>query len=151
MQKAKSVQNLTGHITNKEKERRRKNEERFKRDDILIQLPEYLNDDTEGQRIWCQVLNDSENFGIFDNLDRETLGSYCSITSRIIDLRKKYMTAVRGHRANAAVLEISKELRMLEAQQLAYAGKMGLTPESRARLAQKATEEDEEDGADLYG
>ena len=150
MQKAKSVANLTGHVTSEERERREKNEKRFRRDEVLMQLPDYLNDDEEGQRVWCQVLMDAEDMGIFDNLDRETLGSYCCITSRIVGLRKKYLTAVKGHRANAAVLDLSKELRLLEAQQLAYAGKMGLTPESRARLAQKAAEEEDE-GEDLYG
>lgn len=151
MQKSKSVANIEGHLTSAEREQREKAEERFHRDQVLMQLPDYLEGDEVGQRVWIQVLNDAENFGIFDNLDRETLGTYCSVTSRIVYLRGKYMAAIRGHRKNEEILEYSKELRMLEAQQINFAGKMGLTPESRARLAQKMSVEEEDIGGGLYG
>lgn len=151
MQNVRGLENLAGHITAEERERREEGEKRFRREEVLMQLPEYLNDDPEGQRIWVQVLRDAENFGIFDNLDAETLGTYCSVTSRIIALRKKYMSCLKGHRKTSDLLDISKELRLLEGEQLSYASKMGLTPESRFRLARVTggTEEDGED--DFYG
>lgn len=151
MQNAIIAGNLTGHYSAEELEERERKAGRFKRKEVLLQLPDYLEGDEVGQMVWVQVLNDAEEMEIFDNLDRETLGSYCSITSRIVDLRRKYRTAIKGNRAFAQVLEVGKELRMLEAQQLNYAGKMGLTPESRARLAQKVVQPEQDDGADLYG
>lgn len=152
MQNTKKVANLAGHLTASEREERENKENKFKRKEVLMQLPDYLDGDFVGQQIWIQVLNDAEEFEIFDNLDRETLGSYCSVTSRIISLRKKYMSAVKGHRKNSDILDISKELRLLESLQLTYAGKLGLTPESRLRLAQIATPEPEDDpNDDLYG
>lgn len=152
MQNAKRLENTSKHLTNAEKERREEGERAFKRNkDVLIQLPEYLNDDPEGQRIWVQVLNDAEEFGIFDNLDAETLGTYCSVTSRIITLRKKYRSCVNGHRKTSDMLDISKELRLLEGEQLSYASKMGLTPESRLRMSQKVAAEDMDDEEDFYG
>lgn len=152
MQKSKSVANLEGHWTKEELERREKAESKFLREDgALLQVPEYLEDDDVGKRTWIRVLKDADNFGIFDNLDLDTLGTYCSITSRIVYLRNKYLAAIRGHRKNEEILEYSKELRMLEAQQLNFAGKMGLTPESRVRLAQKMVVEEEDIGGGLYG
>lgn len=151
MQNSKALSNIVGHLTNDEKERRENNEKKFRRDEVLMQVPEYLEDDEEGKRVWIQVLTDAEDFGIFDNLDCETLGTYCSITSRIIYLRRKYLGAIRGHRKNDEILEYSKEMRMLEAQQLSFAGKLGLTPESRARLAQRVVPEEEDVGGGLYG
>ena len=151
MQNTKKVANLSGHLTSAEREERENKENKFKRKEVLLQLPDYLDGDFIGQQIWCQVLNDAEEFEIFDNLDRETLGSYCSVTSRIISLRKKYMSAVKGHRKNSDILDISKELRLLESLQLTYAGKLGLTPESRVRLAQVVVPPEDDPNDDLYG
>lgn len=152
MQSVKRLESTRKHLTNAEKERREEGEKAFVREgDVLMQLPEYLNEDPEGQRVWCQVLADAEEFGIFDNLDAEALGTYCSVTSRIITLRKKYRSCVNGHRKTSDMLDISKELRLLESEQLAYASKMGLTPESRIRLAQKSAAGEEEEIEDFYG
>ena len=152
MQNAKRVESTKKHLTNAEKERREEGEKAFVREgEVLMQLPEYLNEDPEGQRVWCQVLADAEEFGIFDNLDAETLGTYCSVTSRIITLRKKYRSCVNGHRKTSDMLDISKELRLLEGEQLSYASKMGLTPESRIRLAQKNLGQDGDEEDDFYG
>lgn len=152
MQNAMRVENTNKHLTNAEKMQREEGERVFKREkEVLMQMPEYLNDDPEGQRVWVQVLNDAEEFGIFDNLDAETLGTYCSVTSRIITLRKKYRSCVNGHRKTSDMLDISKELRLLEGEQLSYASKMGLTPESRLRLAQRVVGEEEDPGEDFYG
>lgn len=151
MQSVRRVENMGSNLTAEERERRERGEKAFRRDDILMQLPEYLNDDPEGQRVWCKVLADAEEFGLFDNLDAETLGTYCSVTSRIITLRKKYRSCVNGHRKTSDMLDISKELRLLEAEQLSYASKMGLTPESRMRLAHKVSGEEDDMGDDFYG
>ena len=152
MQNAKRVESTKKHLTNAEKERREEGEKAFVREgEVLMQLPEYLNEDPEGQRVCCQVLADAEEFGIFDNLDAETLGTYCSVTSRIITLRKKYRSCVNGHRKTSDMLDISKELRLLEGEQLSYASKMGLTPESRIRLAQKNLGQDGDEEDDFYG
>lgn len=151
MQNPKVLGNISGHMTNAEKEERERQENLFSRENVLLQLPDYLDGDKNAQKIWCQVTDNAEDFKLFDNLDADTLGSYCCITSRIITLRAKYTSAVKGHRKNADIMDISKELRLLEALQLNYANKLGLTPESRARLAMKITEPEEDSDADLYG
>lgn len=151
MQNPKKVENLKGHLSNEKIEERERQEGAFQREKVEIRMPESLSNDITGQQIWAQTLNDADTFGIFDNLDSETLGSYCSIVSRITSLRKKYISALNGHRKNADVLELSKELRLLEASQLNYAGKLGLTPESRVRLAQKLVMPETDPDDDLYG
>ncbi len=151
MQNPKKAGNLKGHLSADELAERERQEGMFRRETVEIRMPESLSNDLIGQQVWAQTLYDAENFGIFDNLDSETLGSYCSIVSRITSLRKKYISALNGHRKNADVLELSKELRLLESSQLNYAGKLGLTPESRVRLAQKLVPPETDPDDDLYG
>lgn len=152
MKNATRCGNTAKHLTNAEKEAREIAEKVFEREEtVSIQMPDYLADDIEGMRVWNKVLDDAEEFGIFDKLDAETLGTYCSVTSRIVTLRKKYRSCANGHRKTSDLLEISKELRLLEVEQLTYASKMGLTPESRVRLAHKMAEKTEEFEDDFYG
>lgn len=151
MQNVKTLENMTGHLTQAEREERERREERFKRDKVVLQIPEYLSDDPTGMDIWRKVCKEAEEFNIFDDLDGDTLGTYCSVVSRVITLRKKYWSAVKGHRKNAEILGISKELRFQESLQLTYASKLGLTPEARVRLAQKIVTPEEDPDADLYG
>lgn len=151
MQNPKKSGNIQGHLSAEELEERARKENALRRENVEIRMPESLSNDIIGQQIWAQTLSDADTFGIFDNLDSETLGSYCSIVSRITSLRKKYLSALNGHRKNADVLELSKELRLLEASQLNYAGKLGLTPESRVRLAQKLVPPETDPDDDLYG
>lgn len=151
MQNPKKSGNIQGHLSAEELEERARKENALRRENVEIRMPESLSNDIIGQQIWAKTLNDADTFGIFDNLDSETLGSYCSIVSRITSLRKKYISALNGHRKNADVLELSKELRLLEASQLNYAGKLGLTPESRVRLAQKLVPPETDPDDDLYG
>lgn len=150
MQKPKTVDNLSGHITQAERERREKAESKMKRESINVEMPDYLDD--VGAEVWERLMRDGGEIMLYDNLDADTIGSYCSVTSRIISLRQKYRSAVTGHRKTTDVLDISKELRLLEALQLSYAVRLGMTPESRARLAARPTvEEDTSDENDIYG
>lgn len=151
MQNPKKAKNLKGHLSEEELEERERQEAALRRETIEIQMPESLSNDPIGQQIWNQTLYDAENFGIFDNLDAETLGTYCSVMSRITSFRMKYRSALNGHRKNEDVMNISKELRMLETLQLNYAGKLGLTPESRVRLAQVVVPPEKDPDDDLYG
>ena len=152
MQNVGRVSSTLKHLTKEEIEIREKAEGMFRREEVGgILMPDYLTRDEEGMRIWEQVLSDAEAFELFDKLDAETLGTYCSTVSRIVTLRRKYIEYLEGDGDVSDLLTISKELRYLEVQQLSYASKMGLTPESRLRLARKmaADEASEDDG--FYG
>lgn len=152
MQNVGRLSSTLKHLTKEEIEIREKAEEMFQREEKgAIQMPDYLTRDIEGMRVWGQVLSDADDFGLFDKLDAETLGTYCSTISRIATLRRKYLECISGDGDVSDILDISKELRLLEAQQLSYASKMGLTPESRLRLAHKAAAESADSGDDFYG
>lgn len=151
MQNIKAVENVKGHLTNAEKEERAAREELFERDEVSLVMPDYLADDDVARQFWEKICADAEEFKIFDNLDCDVLGTYCSIMSRVVMLRRKYASAIKGHRKNVEILGISKELRFQESLQLNYAGKLGLTPEARMRLAQKVVVPDGDPDDDLYG
>ena len=135
----------------KEKEMREASENLFSREGVELVMPEYLQEDAVAQKFWEQICADAEEFKLFDNLDCDVLGTYCSIMSRVVMLRRKYWSAIKGHRKNTEILSISKELRFQESLQLNYAGKLGLTPEARMRLAQKIVIPDDDPDDDLYG
>lgn len=150
MQKPKVLGNIMGHITAEQRQGREESEARFRRDEVLLSLPAYMNDDADAIAVWVQTCEDAEAFGIFDNLDRDTLGSYCMITSRILALRRVYKQAIED--GDDDMLGLARELRQQETLQLSYANKLGLTPESRARLALRMAGPPEKDAADaLYG
>ena len=150
MQKSKVLDNMTGHLTVGEREARGERERMMSRREVRLIMPEYL--DGDGAAVWEKLVSDAAELKLFDDLDTETLGSYCSVTSRILTLRRKYSSCLRGHRKNSELLDISKELRLLESLQLSYATRLGLTPESRARLAASMPSSADEDSADdLYG
>ena len=150
MQKSKVLDNMTGHLTVGEREARGERERMMSRREVRLIMPEYL--DGDGAAVWEKLVSDAAELKLFDDLDAETLGSYCSVTSRILTLRRKYSSCLRGHRKNSELLDISKELRLLESLQLSYATRLGLTPESRARLAASMPSSADEDPADdLYG
>lgn len=151
MQNIKAVGNVKGHLTNEEKELREASENLFSREGVELVMPEYLREDAVAQKFWEQICADAEEFKLFDNLDCDVLGTYCSIMSRVVMLRRKYWSAIKGHRKNTEILSISKELRFQESLQLNYAGKLGLTPEARMRLAQKIVIPDDDPDDDLYG
>lgn len=149
MQKSKVLDNMTGHLTVGEREARGERERMMSRREVRLIMPEYL--DGDGAAVWEKLVSDAAELKLFDDLDAETLGSYCSVTSRILTLRRKYSSCLRGHRKNSELLDISKELRLLESLQLSYATRLGLTPESRARLAASMpSSADENPADDLY-
>ena len=82
-----------------------------------------------------------EGYKILDRLDTDVLEIYCRQLVRLQMLRGY----LRNQRDGKSILELSKEIRGLEGAILSYATKLGLTPESRARLALNAVEAPDED------
>ena len=60
MQNVKTLANMTGHMTQAEKDEREQREEILKRESIVLEIPEYLNDDTVGTEIWNKVCKEAE-------------------------------------------------------------------------------------------
>ncbi len=152
----KTLENMSKHMTRAERDARASAE-----DGILphrkIKRPAMLKDDKAACKHWTRILKDMDGVEILDALDADMLGVYCAKLARRDGLQQIYLDnrAVYdegGDRlALKTMLSAEEDLRAIERDLLAYAGKLGLTPESRNRLARRMAEQDEDDpDGDLF-
>jgi P27 family predicted phage terminase small subunit len=152
----KTLDNMSKHMTRAERDARASAE-----DDTLphrkIKRPAMLKDDKSACKHWARILKDMEGVEILDALDADMLGVYCAKLARRDGLQQIYLDNRRvydegGDRlALKTMLSTEEDLRAIERDLLAYAGKLGLTPESRNRLARRMAEQDEDDpDGDLF-
>ena len=131
---AKPLENQTKHLTNAEKAARQAAEEAYLPNrKAKLKMPEAVKDDEAAASYWRSILKRMKGTGILDDLDAEILGIYCLGLSR-----RDQLTEI-------------KPLLTLEKQLLAYADKLGLTPESRVRLARKRAAQETEAIDPLFG
>ena len=131
---AKPLENQTKHLTNAEKAARQAAEEAYLPNrKAKLKMPEAVKADKAAASFWRSILKRMEGTGILDDLDAEILGIYCLGLSRRDELKE------------------IKPLLALEKQLLAYADKLGLTPESRVRLARKRAAQETEAIDPLFG
>ena len=122
-----------------------------------IKRPKLLKDDKAAAANWTRILKTMEGLDILDALDADTLGIYCAKLARRDELQEIYMQRRKAYaeeqdRAQLKdMLALNEDLQAIERELLNYAGKLGLTPESRARLARRMAEQEESDpDADLF-
>lgn len=103
-----------------------------------LKMPAVVKDDKAAAVYWRSILKRMAGTGILDDLDAEILGIHCLALSR---------------RDRLDPVGDLKALLALEKQLLSYADKLGLTPESRIRLARKhaAKAADPTQADDLFG
>jgi P27 family predicted phage terminase small subunit len=116
--------------------------------------PKLIIQDKAAAKHWTRILQDMDGLEIIDVLDTDALAIYCAKLARRDDLQAQYLR-IRADTPDAAVIKlmvnISSELQSIERELLAYASKLGLTPESRIRLAKRLAEQEEYDpDADLF-
>lgn len=122
------------HWTKKQVNGRQTAADKLKRKgQVKLTAPEWLKDDLDAFRIWTQILRDSEGIELLDNLDANTLATYCK-------LEAQKMKAV----SDVALFD------KLAKTALLYAKALGLTPEARARLAKKMADEEPDPNAKLF-
>lgn len=102
---------------------------------IKLTAPEWLKSDLTAYRIWRQVVKDAQEIELLDNLDANTLATYCKLEAA------KEQAATEGD---------VKQFDKLAKTALLYAKSLGLTPEARARLAKRRAEEEPDPNADLF-
>ena len=151
----KALDNMSKHLTKAEISEREAAEAMLpsrapKRPKLIIQ-------DKAAKKHWNRILQDMEGLDIIDVLDTDMLAIYCAKLSRRDDLQTKYLQvrelyAAEPDNANLKILiSLSDEMQSIERDLLAYASKLGLTPESRARLAKRMAEQEEYDpDGDLF-
>lgn len=137
----KNKENKTGkHYTKDELQKREKAEKSLRRKSVKLTAPAWLK--TENKKpayaIWKELLKQSADIGLFDDVDAGCLAVYC-------DLRAQYDEATSTRYPNP------KKIDQLSKSILNYAEKLGLTPTARARLVVKrSAPEENNDTGELF-
>lgn len=153
---AKALENMSKHLTKAEREARSSAE-----DMVLphrkIKRPARIGKDPDAKRYWTSVLKEMAGLNILDALDANTLAIYCEKCARRDELQEHYRELRARYtedQANATfriMIKLDAEIKGSEDAILTYASKLGLTPESRSRLARRQAEpEDEDPDSDLF-
>ena len=117
--------------------------------------PKLITQDKAASRHWARILKDMQDLEILDVLDTDALAIYCAKLSRRDRLQEEYLRLIAAEDLDLNVIrssvKLSEALQSAEREILAYASKLGLTPESRVRLAKRlADQEDADPDADLF-
>ena len=124
----KSLENQTKHLTKEEIQAREEAEAAYlPQRKAKLKMPTAVKEDDAAAAFWRSILRRMKGTAILDDLDAEILGIYCLGLSR---------------RDQLQAIGDMKALLALEKQLLSYADKLGLTPESRIRLARKQAAKD---------
>ena len=113
------------HWTDAEVEKRKRAAESLTRATVTITCPTWLPKDARA--VWDKSIADAAELELLDNLDSNQLAAYCITVAEYQYYAQKSGKDIDESRF---MLALSKEL-------LAYADKLGFTPQARARLAQK--------------
>ncbi len=148
----KSLDNMSKHLTKAEIEERSAAEQMLPT--RVIRKPKLISQDKAALKHWNRIVRDMEGLDILDVLDTDALAIYCAKLARRDDLQVQYLIwrdkfyADPENATLKTMSKISDALQSIEREILAYASKLGLTPESRARLAKRIAEQDEADPDD---
>lgn len=151
----KSLDNMSKHLTKAEREAREGQEDRLPA--RRLTKPKLLKGDKPATANWNRIIKTMDGLDILDALDADTLGIYCAKLSRRDELQKVYLEQREVYAEGGDLIalktmrSIDEDLRSIERDLLAYASRLGLTPESRARLAKRMAEQEEDDpDGDLF-
>lgn len=155
---AKTAENRTGHMTAAEIEARAEAEQTLMPSrSRKLKPPALVRSDPAALKAWKRVLKDSEDVELLDVLDADALATYCLKLSRLelfrtraAELRKRYDEIPDGETFEL-IGELEETLRKQETAILEYAGKLGLTPASRAALARKRAQAELDPDRDMFG
>ena len=152
----KNLDNMSKHLT-KEEIAARADAQAAALPSRMPKKPKLVTQDKAASRHWARILKDMQDLEILDVLDTDALAIYCAKLSRRDWLQAEYLTLMAKDESEVdlntlrASVKLSEALQSAEREILAYASKLGLTPESRIRLAKRlADQEDADPDADLF-
>jgi len=153
----KSLENMNKHLTKAELETREAQETKAM-PSRTPKKPKLIIQDPDAKRHWSRILKAMDGLEIIDVLDTDMLSIYCAklarrdgLQSMYLEKRQAYLTGSDPQAMIKVMISLSSELQYIERDLLAYASKLGLTPESRVRLAKRMAEQEEQDpDADLF-
>ena len=117
---------------------------------INLRMPDWL--DEEAAKIWKKTTKDMKQYDILEKLDEDTLAAYCDAVARYKDATEKargnmVTVNMQGTESVSAYVKAAQSYSRLI---LAYAEKLGLTANARARLAKKIAEEEVDPNGELF-
>lgn len=147
----KKLGNIKKHLTSEEIKKREAAEAATVKSEKrrYIKKPPKIAENPQAKAIWNRTVRALEGIELLENADADTLAQYCMISARIKMLEEKLF----GEGATSEDVALISRLEAAERLQLAYADKLGLTPQGRARLAVRIAQAPEEppEEKDLYG
>ena len=152
----KTLDNMSKHLTKAEIAEREAAESQ-QLPSRALKKPKLILQDKAALKYWNRIIADMKDLDIIDVLDTDALSIYCAKVARRDDLQARYLSWRDRYDADPdngtlqTMIKLSDSLQSIEREILAYASKLGLTPESRARLAKRIAEQEEEDpDGDLF-
>lgn len=144
----KNVENQTKHLTNAEKTARQEAQDSLglgRDNSAALEKPKGLHG--AAKTYWENIVKRCEDVLLIDELDREMLAVYCQMLDRRDKLNRlcdKLLTLALKSDSESETTEATdkldglvKQVAALERNLMTYADKLGFTPQSRVRLAQK--------------
>jgi P27 family predicted phage terminase small subunit len=149
------------HWTQKEVAARAAAANTMKRRRVKLCPPDWLMLDSDAADVWKRTIKRLKGFELMDDLDSDTLAVYCQSVSGFEKLVKNPIPMPertgdpmidweRTMTYHSAVSRRDEEMRKWSRIIVAYAEKLGLTPNGRARLAKKKAENKGDPNADLF-
>ena len=140
------------HWTKEQVENRKKASQKFKRQDQnKLQMPIWL--DQSARSIWKKTIKNMSGLDILDVIDEDALAIYCDAVAKYIEstLKIKEQGFVSENAQGTESLNpYVKAAQSYARIMMQYADKLGLNPNSRARLAKKIADEEVDPNADLF-
>ena len=140
------------HWTKDEVERRKAAAQKLKRKKpAKLKVPMWFDD--AARQVWKKTLKDMAAFDILDKVDEEVLAIYCDAVARYreatIKVREEGYTTINAQ-GTESVSPYVRAAQSYARIMMQYADKLGLNPNSRARLAKKIADEGPDPNADLF-
>ena len=151
----KSLDNMSKHLTREERDLRSAGENALP--SRPLKRPKLIRDDPAAAKHWARIVKSVEGLDLLDELDADALSIYCAKLARRDVLQAEYLRYQKTFDNGNSIatlkimLQLSGALQEIERALLAYGSKLGLTPESRLRLARRAANPVEDSDADLFG
>jgi len=132
----KRLENTTKHWTNREREARLRAEIGVQRGTrVQIRAPKWLS--SEARKIFEATKKKIKSLELLDNVDADLLAVYCDAQVHYQEMTRQIHAAENGQPIDDEIIKQAQSWARLIS---AYAEKLGLTPNARARLAKKRAE-----------
>lgn len=156
----KLVENLTGHWTKAQISAKRSAQIDIVRRKVNLKVPQSIKDNESAVKYWRDTMKRMRGISLLDDLDTDILAAYCRMSADRDDMTAAYKSALCMDDGSDPVMRMSimssasdlyKTIQSQDRLILNYASKIGLTPESRVRLAKRKAEERPVEKDEMFG